>query len=661
MVRLIGAAIAATMLTVATATAQVATPASLSPDRIAPAVTGMVADKVAKAKASTGYTRESFEQIQLAQMLRPDDRTVLYLVGRQSRSGGATERTYLDVLDFLPNEGVANFSIAELLAEEGYERLALPYYARAVEAYPGVNMYTYRGGLNAYFAGEYATCVKFLDLAIAGPVVLESGDMYIKRAECHAMLGHKAEAKADFEKAVEITPGNAYAYSTRMFRDGVYNGCRGTAASRAQSGYREWDRGSGSYGGYRELTIALQCDPNHLATLEVFLKIEQNDANLSRHAQMRRIRIADLKDGGQTSAARAAKLKPLSVAEMLAEADGIDMRAAGRPGRIRAVYLASRVLLTEPANMRARLLRARGLANLNVEALGPLSWDDATQAMRANPRDPVPYHIRAIWLERLNDKAGAASEYGMAIAAEPGNARYYVMRATVLGNDGKYAPALADLSAAIAREPGNRDAYIVRGNIQLAAGNPAAALPAYERAWQLDRNEPYPRIGMVRAHDAMGQTATADAIHLAILRDDRNQASDRFLAARNRPDLLAQVNREKDAAARAELADNAVSEFDRILRDWDPVVDCHAAHARVLANVGANGGPGDRARISDVNRPCYERAKALSIRANRFRSSRGYATLSQDRKSDMDKLLPMIDRAYNDLLKTRRIFGWNVD
>ena len=89
-----------------------------------------------------------------------------------------------------------------------------------------------------------------------------------------------------------------------------------------------------------------------------------------------------------------------------------------------------------------------------------------------------------VWLMK-GDLARAITDYGMAIALDPQEARLRVHRAEAHARNGDDVAAIADYRDAIARKPASQDLYVRRGALYLRRFNLWRALMDFYRAYRL--------------------------------------------------------------------------------------------------------------------------------------------------------------------------------
>lgn len=516
-----------------------------------------------------------------AQMLLPDDLVVTNQLAYYYGSG-QPDHVYLDILAFRPDEPVANYYLAEKLSAEGYVNLALPFYAKAASQRPNDAVVQDNAGMNAFYAEDDAACIAYFSrsLEIGGP----SQPTWLKRGECYARAGKKKEAEADFAKV----EGNDGAYSVRMFREGVFNGCGwgwGSLDDRVRSAAATADDWK-TYEGYRELTRVLECEPKHVGALKERLKLEDRDNNLKRHALVHRIQLQNLQDGGKTYAARLQALQQPTAAQMLAEGQAIDMTNDGSGDkRMRAAYLASRVLMLEPDNAQAHLLRARALTNLGIGPLSGLAWQHATIALRADPKLAGAHFVRSILFMRGNGFAEAATELTAAIAIDPNDMRFYAQRGDAYAQLGRNEPAVQDLTRFLASSPKDIPALQGRALAYYNLKRYPAALADLETAFTVDPKNFRVKAATVRVLDAMGRKGEADAVHIVLMAEHETEAkANDYLVGRMTPELTAKAAQVKEGQAFAALEKRAKDRFQAFVDEYSPG---EYAYETVVRDLGA--------------------------------------------------------------------------
>ena len=566
---------------VASAWSQIApTPAGWEPEQVRTKTDAYVAEQVAV--LTRNAPRDEIKlALKLAQMVRPDEATVTnqlaFYLGE-----GQPDQVYNDIVAYRPDEPVANYYLGLKLSNEGYATLALPFFERASNQRPSDGLVQYQAGMNAFFAEDDAACIAYFtrSLAISG----DSIPVWLKRGECYARSGKKKEAEADFSRA----EGYSGAYSVRMFREGVFNGCGwgwGSLDDRTRDAAATADNWK-TYEGYRDLTRVLECDPKHVGALKERLKLEERDTNLAQHAKVHRIQLQNLQEGGKADAVRLKALQEPTAAEMLAQAQAIDMsNDAGGEKRIRAGFLASRVLMLEPGNAQAHLVRARAIVNLGIGALSALAWDDATTALQAEPKLAVAHFVRAILFVRGKGYNEAVTELTAAIAIDPNDMRFYAQRGDAYGMLNRHEAAVQDYTRFLGSSPKDLPALQGRAKANYNLQKYQAAFTDLEAAFGVDPKNFTVRSSIVAVLDAMGRKADADVVHIVLASEfEAESKANAYLASRLTPELSARIANQKQGLAFAALEKRAGTRFQDFVNEYSPG---EYAYENVVLDMGA--------------------------------------------------------------------------
>ncbi len=119
-----------------------------------------------------------------------------------------------------------------------------------------------------------------------------------------------------------------------------------------------------------------------------------------------------------------------------------------------------------------------------------LARADFAGAIRARPDAPHPYveHGRAFMAEHRFDEA--LKDYSDGLAASPWSLEFYTLRSEAYRLSTRYDAAIKEDEAAIARDDKFAIAYTARGRAQEDAGALNAALADYEKAADLEADDP---------------------------------------------------------------------------------------------------------------------------------------------------------------------------
>jgi uncharacterized protein len=194
-----------------------------------------------------------------------------------------------------------NYQLGIKLLQEGRAAESFPYLQAAVKINKESYLYRLNAGRAAQFSGNFQPCVENLTAAMRlRPKEQTEQAFYLWRAECQMELGNRSEAASDYAEAVKLQPGMKWAYSYRIFYD-TGNVCQGSAAGKYREAEVFYNAGK-IYEAYRELHIALKCDPKHLPSLKLRLKIESADSNLAAHAKIHRVQLEMIERATNTTA-----------------------------------------------------------------------------------------------------------------------------------------------------------------------------------------------------------------------------------------------------------------------------------------------------------------------------------------------------------------------
>jgi tetratricopeptide (TPR) repeat protein len=111
---------------------------------------------------------------------------------------------------------------------------------------------------------------------------------------------------------------------------------------------------------------------------------------------------------------------------------------------------------------------------------------DYTQAINADPKNPVAYVNRGLAYQNKGDRRKALEDYTQAIALNDKLAEAYNNRSHVYFDDEKYDQAIADAEKAIDLRPNLPEAYLNLGNAWFAKKDLDKALENYNKAIQFN-------------------------------------------------------------------------------------------------------------------------------------------------------------------------------
>lgn len=511
-------------------------------DKIIPGRNAYIEDKVAAFNAKKVSDPEATLMIVTA--LNPDNPS--YVTALSAYAGPASDYSFLvGILSIDPKNGMAAWAMAEKLTNAGFHTLALPYHRIASDAYPTAYSTQNKAGLNAYFAGDWAACIFYFDRSrrIDHPYAF-GADEYAKLGECNAFAGNNEQAISNFKAAISRDASIAGTFGARMVEDKVFGGCKGSAATKTASATKFFAGGK-AYEAYRDVHAALVCDPGYIPALDLRLKIEEADPNLSAHAHAHRKLLDNIRDGGQTNARDTADLKPRTATQLITEASKLDMTVSNR-NVAWVAYLASQALRLEPDNWEANLYMARALVNLGDDRLNAMAWAALTKAdVTSGPLsiDRATIHnARGVLYHRAGLNVEALAELNAAIAISPADMRFYLMRGIVLVALGAPDKAIADFDFVVRFQPKNTAALTMRAKLYYQQKNWAAARGELENIYALAPDNDGVRADIIRMLDLEGNTSEANARHRDFLVDDEPGAQgNAYLAKRATPVMLAEA------------------------------------------------------------------------------------------------------------------------
>ena len=206
--------------------------------------------------------------------------------------------------------------------------------------------------------------------------------------------------------------------------------------------------------------------------------------------------------------------------------------------------------------------------------------------------------------------AAAASQPGL---AHPPLAQLFDQALTA-SREGDFDAALLLWDEVLERAPQDAAAWSNRGNVQLALGNPQAAIADQERAMQLDPDHPDPHLNRGTAEEALARWDAAEADYRWILEHDAElgnppDASALYnlgnvlgsrgdwpaarasfqQAAEARPGFAMARSSAALAAFQVGDPDAAETELRRLIRRYPLFADARAALTAVLWSQGASG------------------------------------------------------------------------
>ncbi len=432
---------------------------------------------------------------------------------------------------------------------------------------------------------------------------------YNDRGRAHAEIGEYAKAIADYDRAIAIDPNNAMAYHNRGYaysemgeRDKAIADYDRAIAIDPNNARAYNNRGS-AYDemGERDKAIAdydraIALDPNSAAPYS---------NRGSAYSEMGEIdkAIADLD--------RAIALDPNSAAAYSNR--GLAYYEMGERDKAIADY--DRAIALDPNYAAAYNNRGYAYREMGEYDKAIADYD---RAIALDSNDAWAYNNRGSAYYEMGERDKAIADYDHAIAFDPNYARAYNNRASAYREMGERDKAIADLDRAIALDPNNAMAYHNRGSAYYEMGERDKAIADYDRAIALDPNYAAPYNNRGYAYREMGEYDKAIADYDRAIALDPNYA----MAYHNRGSAY-----------------GAMGERDKAIADYDRAIALDPNYALAYNNRGSaysEMGEIDKA-IAD-----YDRAIALDPNNALAYNNRGSA---YSEMGEIDKAIADLDRA----------------
>lgn len=140
---------------------------------------------------------------------------------------------------------------------------------------------------------------------------------------------------------------------------------------------------------------------------------------------------------------------------------------------------------------KAYLIRAKAYYNLTYFMFSKNTENrakgirDLDTAMRLNPKNPVAYEYKGIWLMANEKYKEAIDPLTKGLALSPRNLKLLSCRSMAFSETGQYEKAIKDLAAYIAVDPKMPDGWKKRGNLYVQTNKLNEALQDYEQAMKI--------------------------------------------------------------------------------------------------------------------------------------------------------------------------------
>lgn len=514
---------------------------------------------IEKATAAILDTKNSFSSsfavTALTQLLNvtPNDAEALRLRGVASNS----KIDFINTIQLDNRNASAKYNLAMLLSGWGYVDEAEKYFKAALEGVT-VPQYRLKRGKNALLVGNYQACIESLQgLEDVQEISWAKKEIYLTIAECYAESGNKQAAKTNFEKAISMQEGLKGAYSYRLFNDNV-NGCKSTAEKNYQDASKNYDNSDKRYETFRSLYTALKCDPNHLPSLKLLYKFEDDDKNsvMQTWAKVHQIRIAKLENPNQP---------PIDIISEGDKADTLDsfnknaQSSFEKKDNDAVINYANEVLRFDPNNAEALVMRARGFFNHKNESLNIIAWRDASKALQLSPNIERVRNIRGLlYLDVKKDTAAAITEFTKGIETNPKEYRLYNNRGRAFARLKDYVASNKEFDSVIQIIPTFQEAYILKGMNLYNTKDYKNAIVLLEKAVEINAKNANAHYWLIVASDALGDKTKGDTHHAWMLKNAPNDSRLKELVSRN-PQLVNDIVAETNQTKRNETIKNFVS------------------------------------------------------------------------------------------------------
>ncbi len=295
----------------------------------------------------------------------------------------------------------------------------------------------------------------------------------LHRANAHLARGDHAAALAEVERALELDPDDAIAWTSR----GVILGDRGDLADAIVAFGRAIELDPESVQTLRNRATAYRDHGNALAAANDIDRAIELDPNDARVWVIRSLILKDLEklELARESLDRAIALDPFHadawrrrgvVRESLGDLEG-------------ALADLSRAITLAPEHLAATRdrIRVRTAAGDHDGAR-----KDADRLIDARPNDGQNWRIRASLRDTLGDLEGAAADYERATVLAPGDTAAWRSRATIAHELGRLPEALEHIDRAVELAPRSAASWRTRGVISFHLGTMPEAIQSFDRA-----------------------------------------------------------------------------------------------------------------------------------------------------------------------------------
>jgi tetratricopeptide (TPR) repeat protein len=326
---------------------------------------------------------------------------------------------------------------------------------------------------------ELRQAIAFFDAALGS--VMEGAhitpwEAYIWRANCYALLGEYDVALQDYNRALELNPGDASGFHNRAVTHFHLGDHQAAIADYTQAIHIEPDLTIA----YFNRAISHSSLGDHQAAVADYTEAIRIKPD---YAEAYFNRAAAYKDLGDQSAAIADYTQAVRIKPDYADAYFNRAIAHSNLGDDEAAIADyTEAIRIKPDYAEAYIGRAAAHINRGEYKVAVA---DYTEAIRIKPDDADAYHNRAIAHSNLGDDEAAIADYTEAIRIKPDYAEAYIGRAAVHIDLREHEAAVADYTEAIRIKPDYAEAYFGRAVARMALGRDREAIADFERHQEL--------------------------------------------------------------------------------------------------------------------------------------------------------------------------------
>jgi tetratricopeptide (TPR) repeat protein len=332
-------------------------------------------------------------------------------------------------------------------------------------------------------------------------IALNAGD-FTNKGMSLANLGHPDEALTCYERALEINPRYAIAWSDKgvaladLGRPEEALTCYERALEINPHHGKAWSNKGAALADLGRPDEALTCQ-------ERALEINPRDATAWSN-QGGALRDLGRPDEALTCCERAVEINPRFPEAWYNR--GVVLRDLGRPAEALACH--ERALEINPRYPEAWYNKGVALRDLGRPDEALTCFE---QALEINPRCPEAWSNKGVALAESGRHAEALTCYERALEINPRLAEAWSNKGVVLADLGRHAEALTCFERALEINPRYPDAWLNKGKVLANLGSPAEALTCYERALEINPRFPEARYnkGFVLANAGRFQEALA--------------------------------------------------------------------------------------------------------------------------------------------------------